>query len=152
MTVCLLEKLLGDKTWSVGAVCNGILAGLVSITAGCSVTYPWSAFVICMLGGCVYFASSKCVLNICKIDDPLDAFAVHGACGFWGTLAVGIFSASDYAYGSGPGLFYGGGSAIGAACICLAAELAWVGIMSLCIFFPLKICLLYTSPSPRDRG
>ena len=139
VTVCLLEKLFGDKTWSVGAVCNGILAGLVSITAGCSVTYPWSAFVICMLGGCVYFASSKCVLNICKIDDPLDAFAVHGACGFWGTLAVGIFSASDYAYGSGPGLFYGGGNAFVAAIVCLLVETAWVVITSALMFLPLKM-------------
>merc|ERR1719181_473744 len=73
ITVILLERFLGDKTWSVGAVCNGILGGLVSITAGCSVTYPWSAFVIALLGGMVYFGSSKCVLYICKVDDPLDA-------------------------------------------------------------------------------
>ena len=138
LTVVILEKLFGDKTWSVGAVCNGILAGLVSITAGCSVTYPWSAFIICMIGGCVYFCVSKCVLNVCKVDDPLDAYAVHGACGMWGTFAVGLFSASDYAYGSGAGLFYGGGNALAAAVVCLLAETAWVVGMSFLMFFPLK--------------
>jgi Amt family ammonium transporter len=135
LTVVLLEKLL------------------VSITAGCSVTYPWSAFVIAMLGGLVYFGSSKCVLYLCKFDDPLDAFAVHGACGFWGVFAVGLFSASDYAYGSGPGLFYGGGQALGAACICLGAEIAWVVVLSLAMFFPLKMLgLLRVSAEIEEAG
>ena len=123
----------------MGAVCNGILGGLVSITAGCSAVYPWAAVLIGFLGGFVYFGSSKLVLNVFKVDDPLDAFAVHGACGFWGTLAVGIFSASDYAYGSGPGLFYGGGNAFVAAIVCLLVETAWVVITSALMFLPLKM-------------
>ena len=138
VTVVILEKLLGDKTWSVGAVCNGILGGLVSITAGCSVTYPWSAFVIALIGGFVYYGASKCVLNLLKVDDPLDAFAVHGACGFWGVFAVGLFSAPAYAYGSGKGLFYGSGNALGVACVCLLAEIAWVSITSGIMFMILK--------------
>jgi len=138
LTVCIMEKLFGDKTWSVGAVCNGILGGLVSITSGCAVTFPWSAFVIGFLGGIVYWLSSKCVLKVCKIDDPLDAFAVHGACGFWGVFATGLFSATDYAYGSGPGLFYGGGNALGCACVFLLATIAWVGGLSFIMFFGLK--------------
>ena len=139
VTVCLLEKLLGDKTWSVGAVCNGILGGLVSITAGCSVTYPWSAVVIAFLGGFVYFGASKCVLHVCKVDDPLDAFAVHGACGFWGVFAVGLFAAEDYAYGSGKGLFYGSGKCLVTAIVCLLAEIAWVCSLSFLMFFPLRL-------------
>jgi len=138
LTVCIMEKLFGDKTWSVGAVCNGILGGLVSITSGCAVTFPWSAFVIGFLGGIIYWLSSKCVLKVCKIDDPLDAFAVHGACGFWGVFATGLFSATDYAYGSGPGLFYGGGNALGCACVFLLATIAWVGGLSFLMFFSLK--------------
>jgi len=138
LTVCLLEKLLGDKTWSVGAVCNGILAGLVSITAGCSVTYPWAAFLGGLLGGFIYFGSSKCVLNICKVDDPLDAFAVHGACGFWGVLWANMMAADVYAYGAGKGLFYGSGDSFVAAIVSLMAEIAWVGGMSILMFFPLK--------------
>ena len=138
VTVCIMEKLFGDKTWSVGAVCNGILGGLVSITSGCVVTYPWSAFLIGLLGGVVYWLSSKCVLKICKVDDPLDAFAVHGACGFWGVFATGLFSASDYAYGSGAGLFYGSGNALGVAIVFLLATIAWVCSLSFLMFFALK--------------
>ena len=139
LTVIMLEKTCGDKTWNVGAVCNGILGGLVSITAGCSVMYPWAAALSGFLGGFVYFGSSKCVLKIMKIDDPLDAFAVHGACGFWGVFATGLFAADVYAYASGPGLFYGSGKALGAACCALFAEIAWVGLMSFLMFFPLKM-------------
>jgi Amt family ammonium transporter len=138
VTVCLLEKFLGDKTWSVSAVCNGILAGLVSITSGCSVTYPWSAMVIGWLGGFVYFGSSKLVLKVLKVDDPLDAFAVHGACGFWGVFATGLFSAPGYAYGSGKGAFYGSGAALATALSFLFATIAWVGGTSFIMFFCLK--------------
>ena len=96
LTVVFFDRIF-SKTYDVGMVCNGILAGLVSITAGCSVTLQWSAFVIGIFGGMIYFAASKTVLNICKVDDPLDAYAVHGACGMWGTFAVGLFAADAYA-------------------------------------------------------
>merc|ERR1711998_371617 len=101
-------------------------------------TYPWSAALMGCIGGFVYFGSSKCVLKLLKVDDPLDAFAVHGACGFWGVLGVGLFAAGDYAYASGPGLFYGSGNCIATAFICLMAEIAWVSGMSFLMFFPLK--------------
>jgi len=138
--VLLLEKFVGDHTWSVSAVCNGILAGLVSVTAGCSVVYPWAAMLMGFLGGFVYFGASKCVLNCLKIDDPLDAFAVHGACGFWGVLSASLFCAPAYGYGSGAGggLFYGGGAALGAAAAFLSATIAWVISLSALMFFPLK--------------
>jgi len=138
LTVCLLEKLVGDKTWSVQAVCNGILAGLVSITAGCSVLFPWAAALAGFLGGLVYFGASKLVLNVLKIDDPLDAFAVHGACGFWGVFVTGLLSAPEYAYGAGKGAFYGSGDALAAAICCLLAIIAWVGGMSTFMFLILK--------------
>jgi len=138
LTVCLLEKLVGDKTWSVQAVCNGILAGLVSITAGCSVLFPWAAALAGFLGGLVYFGASKLVLNVLKIDDPLDAFAVHGACGFWGVFVTGLLSAPEYAYGAGKGAFYGSGDALAAAICCLLAIIAWVGGMSTVMFLILK--------------
>ncbi len=143
ITVILLEKLLGEKVWSVGACCNGILAGLVSITAGCSVMYPYMAMISGFLGGLIYFGASKCVLKVCKIDDPLDAFAVHGACGFWGVLAAGMFATDTYGYASAAGkggLFYGGGfDSTAAALALLFAEIAWVGTMATLLFVPLKM-------------
>merc|ERR1719197_313963 len=68
VVVVLLDKLIGSKTWDVGSVCNGILGGLVSITAGCAATYPWAACLIGIIGGFVYFSASKFVLKICKVD------------------------------------------------------------------------------------
>ena len=66
------------------------------------------------------------------------AVAVHGACGFWGVFATGLFSASDYAYGSGAGLFYGSGNALGVAIVFLLATIAWVCSLSFLMFFALK--------------
>jgi len=165
ITVCLLEKMLGSKTWDVGAVCNGILGGLVSITAGCSVTYPWAAAIIGVLGGFVYFGSSKMVLKIMKVDDPLDAFAVHGACGFWGCIATALFSAPAFAYYgelagtdcnsdcAGVGLFYGCGCLMGVTLAALFAEIVWVGGMTFLMFFILKMAgILRVSQEVEEAG
>ena len=79
-----------------------------------------------------------CIRDRLKVDDPLDAFAVHGACGFWGVFVVGLLSAPAYAYGAGPGLFYGHGTSIACALITLSLEILWVGGMSFIMFLPLK--------------
>merc|ERR1712087_207544 len=81
--------------------CNGILAGLVSITAPCAVVEPGFAILIGILGGSLYFACSNLMLKL-KIDDPLDAASVHGFCGVWGVLSAGIFAKDEFvteAYG-----------------------------------------------------
>jgi len=85
---------------------NGILAGLVSVTAPCANIEPYAAFIIGLIGSIVYFFISKLV-KIIKIDDPLDAFAVHYGAGMWGILSVGAFDL-DY------GFYYGhGGKQLG---------------------------------------
>merc|ERR1711967_178763 len=76
LIVIVLEKLIGSKCWDVAAICNGFLAGL--------------------FGGLVYFGTSKLMKHKLKIDDPLDAFAVHGACGIWGVFSVGFTADPDY--------------------------------------------------------
>ena len=163
LTVVALDKLLGSKTWDVGAVCNGILGGLVSITAGCSTVYPWAAVLIGFLGGLVYFGASNLVLKVLKVDDPLDAFAVHGACGFWGCLATALLAAPAYAYSgtvddgckelAGVGAFYGGGCLIGVTFAALIAEIAWVGGTSFLMFSALKMAgLLRVSSEVEEAG
>jgi len=94
-------------------VINGILAGLVGITAGCAfVSIPMSAIIGIVAGVIVVF--SVTFVDRLKIDDPVGAISVHLVCGVWGTLAVGLFAAGIGAYpwySAGPerGLFLGGG-------------------------------------------
>ena len=76
MAVVMITKQL-DHVWDLGALCNGILSGLVSINAGCATVLPWHAVLIGVFGGIVYMIGSRLELRL-KIDDPLDAFSVHG--------------------------------------------------------------------------
>ena len=72
---------------------NGALAGLVGITAGADVVSIWSACAIGLISGIILVFASDLIEKILKIDDPVGAITVHGICGIWGTIAVGIFSA-----------------------------------------------------------
>lgn len=69
---------------------NGALAGLVAITASCACVEPWAAIVIGAAAGVIVVLGVE-LLDKLKIDDPVGAVPVHGMCGIWGTLAVGIF-------------------------------------------------------------
>ena len=83
-------------------VINGILAGLVSITAGCNVVGPVSAIFIGLIAG-VLVDVAVLFFDKIKVDDPVGAVAVHGVNGLFGTLAVGLFAIEG-------GLFFGGGA------------------------------------------
>ena len=71
---------------------NGALAGLVGITAGADVVSIWSACIIGLISGTLLVFGSSLIEKVIKIDDPVGAITVHGICGIWGTIAVGIFS------------------------------------------------------------
>ncbi|MCC7077405.1 MAG: ammonium transporter [Acidimicrobiia bacterium] len=77
---------------------NGGLAGLVAITAPCAFVAPWAALLIGGIGGGVVVFSILLVDRL-RVDDPVGAVSVHGVCGIWGVLAVGIFADGSYAYG-----------------------------------------------------
>ena len=70
---------------------NGALAGLVSITAGCDIMSPSMAVFTGLAGGCIVIGSVM-LFDKLRIDDPVGAISVHGVCGAWGTLAIGLFS------------------------------------------------------------
>ena len=108
---------LGSKKWDVGFTVNGFLAGLVAITCPC---YWVSATGSILLGGIagVLVVLGVELLEWLRIDDPIGAVPVHGLCGIWGTLSLGLFACGKYG-ATGPlapdnsaalkGLFYGGG-------------------------------------------
>lgn len=89
LTAAFLSKVLSGK-FDLATGLNGVIAGLVSITAPCPVVDPWAAAVIGFVGAFVYIGSDKLMLKF-HIDDPLQACPLHGFCGIWGCLAVGIF-------------------------------------------------------------
>jgi Amt family ammonium transporter len=80
---------------------NGVLAGLVGITAGCAAVSNWGAVIIGGIAG-VLVVLSVLFFDRVRVDDPVGAVSVHGVCGAWGTLAVGLFATEG-------GLFYGDG-------------------------------------------
>ncbi|CAG9465648.1 unnamed protein product [Pedinophyceae sp. YPF-701] len=100
--------------WDLVAVCNGLLCGLVSITAGASVVEPWAAIIMGAIGAVIFNYGGKLLLKL-RIDDPLEAVNMHAFCGMWGLVAVGFFAKRTYvreSYGDavaehGCGVFYG---------------------------------------------
>jgi len=113
-------------------IVNGLLGGLVAISASCAFVSPAGAVVIGLLAGVLCCASVFFVEQRLKVDDPVGAVSVHGVCGAWGMIALGLFS--DGSYGEGMnnvpgtvrGLFYGGTSQITAQLIGVFMNVALV--------------------------
>jgi ammonium transporter, Amt family len=121
-----------DVTW----MCNGMLAGLVAITAPCAFVSAPIAMLIGAVAGVLVVVVALFVETGFRIDDPVGAIAVHGANGAWGVVALGLFANGSYGDGlngvAGPvrGLFYGDPGQLAAALIGVAASLAYVGSVS----------------------
>lgn len=144
----LRAKVLPPKMKDVGAFCNGILAGLVSITAGCGSVKHWEAIVIGAIGGCIYCFSSMMIQKL-KIDDVVDAFSVHGACGLWGVVAVGFFGDPE---AGGNGVFYSGNQ-LGTQVFAVFIIILWTSFFCTLVLLPLKLGgLLRLSDSFQDAG
>jgi Amt family ammonium transporter len=94
----------------VSMAANGLLAGLVAITAPCGAVETWAAVLIGAVAG-VLVVASVAFFDRLKIDDPVGAISVHGVCGTWGTLSIAFFAKYDDAFlgRDDAGLFYGGG-------------------------------------------
>lgn len=88
-----------NKKLDICSFTNGVLGGLVGITAGCNQMDTWAAVIIGALSG-VFMVISTILLAKLKIDDPLGAYPVHGACGIWGTVATGLFGMDNGAWGN----------------------------------------------------
>jgi ammonium transporter, Amt family len=97
----------------VAMACNGLLGGLVAITAPCAFVTPLAAVTIGVIAGLLVVILVLMLERRFRVDDPVGAIAVHGGCGIWGALAVGIFADGSYGDGwnavAGPvrGILYG---------------------------------------------
>jgi Amt family ammonium transporter len=116
--------------WDAGAITNGFLAGLVAITCPCYWVSPTGACILGAVAGIIVILGVD-LLEFLRIDDPIGAWPVHGLCGIWGTLSLGLFATGEYNFGGScigvappmyqvgdgaqdqtaflTGLFYGGG-------------------------------------------
>jgi Amt family ammonium transporter len=81
----------------VGMTLNGVLGGLVGITAGCNAVLPVGAIAIGLIAGVIVVIATQFIER--RVDDPVGAVAVHGVCGAWGTLAVALFAADGFSLG-----------------------------------------------------
>jgi len=116
---------------------NGALAGLVGITAGCANVSPGSAVAIGLAAGIIVVLSVELFDKHLHVDDPVGAISVHGMCGFWGTIAVGLFSQS--AYGGVDGLLFGGGlRQLSIQLLGGASVFAWTAATTLGLFLLLR--------------
>jgi Amt family ammonium transporter len=112
-----------SKKWDVSFTVNGFLAGLVAITCPCYWVSPVGSIVLGGVAGVIVVLGVE-LLEWLRIDDPIGAVPVHGFCGIWGTLSLGLFACGKYgvtgaltADDTAPltGLFYGGGTTVLAA-------------------------------------
>jgi Amt family ammonium transporter len=119
---------------------NGMLAGLVAITAPCAYVNAPAAVLIGGVAGVLVVAAALFIENTLKLDDPVGAIAVHGVNGTWGLLALGLFA--DGTYGQGlnggaagvRGLLYGDGRQLLAQLVGIGANVLWVGATSFVLF------------------
>jgi Amt family ammonium transporter len=138
-----------NKVWDCGMTVNGFLAGLVAITCPCYWVSPFGSIVIGAVAGVVVVLAVDAIEWL-RIDDPVGAFAVHGANGIWGTLSLGLFATGEFG-APGPtgadnsagavvtGLLYGGGtSQLVAQLIGSAAVTAATGVAGLVLMYAVK--------------
>ena len=130
---------------------NGALAGLVSITAGCGNIGEGGAILAGLIGGLLVVFSIEFIENKLKIDDAVGAISVHGVCGAWGTLVIGLWGIDG---DTGIGLFNGGGVAqLSAQAIGVASYAIWaIGLSFISLFIMKKTMGLRVTEKEEVEG
>lgn len=133
---------------------NGALAGLVGITAGCASVSPSSALLIGLICGVLVVLAVNFFDHVLHIDDPVGAISVHGVCGAFGTLSVGLFAEAAYAGEGVNGLLFGGGAGLLInQLIGVGAVFGWTIVTSFALFGAIKYTVgLRVSPEEETRG
>jgi ammonium transporter, Amt family len=125
-----------DTTW----LANGMLAGLVAITAPCAFVSAWAAVLIGAVAGVLVVVAATFIERVLKIDDPVGAAAVHGVNGAWGVLSLGLFANGVYGDGLNGiaggvrGLFYGDPGQLFAEVIGVLVNIGYVSIVGVIAF------------------
>ena len=158
VTAMLWSRWLTGR-YDAGLTINGILAGLVGITAGCATVDPWAAVVIGAIAALVMYYGVQMLDNF-KVDDPVGAVSVHAFAGIWGVIAVGLLSSeagmisAGYAEPSNYGLLLGGGiEQLAIQLIGIGAIVAWTAATAGILFFAIKMTMgLRVSEAEEMRG
>jgi len=154
-SMCYMWLRYGKPDISMSA--NGMLAGLVAITAPCAFVNSVSAVIIGLIAGIFVCISVVFVERVMKIDDPVGAISVHGANGAWGVLALGLFA--DGTYGDGlngvsgtvKGLFYGDASQLAAQVVGTLTNILFVFILMYTFFKVLNLIVPMRVPAELER-
>jgi Amt family ammonium transporter len=142
----------------ISMACNGMLAGCVAITAPCAFVAPWAACVIGSLAGLIVVGSVY-FWDRAHVDDPCGAISVHGVCGAFGVLCVGIFA--DGTYGDGwngvaggvKGLLYGDGGQLISQCAEIIVGFIWAFGITYLLFSIAKMFMkVRVSPEAEIEG
>jgi Amt family ammonium transporter len=128
------------KKPDVSMTLNGALAGLVAITAPCAFVSAASAVVIGLVAGILVVLAVVFFDRVLHIDDPVGAISVHGVCGVWGTLSLGLFAQDVFSPGTtGNGLFFGGGwKLLGIQALGVLSVFSWCMVTGFLLFYAIK--------------
>ncbi|XP_063960880.1 putative ammonium transporter 1 [Lytechinus pictus] len=149
--VALVIKRIGfsGSYWSLLTTINGGLTGMVAICAGCDAVYPWGAAIIGAVAGAAYMMWSSMMVSV-RVDDPLDAIAVHLGGGLWGVLAVPLFDMNDgivFTFSKTAWQSFGW-NLLGVFVIT-----SWTSVLSLVLFGLMQACgILRVSPEMEMKG
>lgn len=149
-----VTSLILQRTIDIGMVGNGLIAGLVAITAASGYVIFWPAVIIGFVGG-VIVVLGVFMFDKLRIDDPVGALSAHGLAGIWGVLACGIFTFPAFVLeGQKAGLWYGGGfHQLGVQALATVATFAFVFVLSIAVFYAIKLTIgMRVSEAEEDAG
>jgi Amt family ammonium transporter len=150
-----LATVVKQRTIDIGMVSNGMIAGLVAITAPSGYVEAWTAPIIGLVGGLLVVFAIIAIDK--KLDDPVGALSAHGLAGIWGTLACGIFTAprlAEYNAFGDPGLIYSGSlHQLGTQALGVAVVFSFVFLASFAAFSLIKMTIgLRVTEEQEDAG
>jgi len=141
LTVFFLRLRAPGRKLDLSGMCNGILGGLVAICAGVNAMEPGMAIVTGIIAG-IFLELAHVLVLLARIDDPIDAFAVHGACGIVGVVTAPLFARE------GCELDVWAANLLG-----MAAIMGWSGVLTMATLLPMKLLgKLTVSDEEQDAG